>query len=77
MKTPLITALIVVAATMASTAGHAQNIPLNILVSGTTGAETTQGQTVGALTTTSTLATSAASTAAAIIVSGATTTTTN
>jgi len=77
MKKSVISATILAAATMVSTASHAQSIPLNILVSGTTGTETVHGQTAGALTTTSTVATSTASTAASMIVSGATTTTTN
>lgn len=77
MKKTLNTVLIAAVTTLVSTAGFAQNIPLNILVSGSTGAETVQGQTAGALTTTSTVATSAASAAASMIVTGATTTTTN
>ncbi|MEO0765792.1 MAG: hypothetical protein AAFS01_08500 [Pseudomonadota bacterium] len=77
MKKTLTTAIISASATLISTAGFAQDIPLNTLVSGTTGAEISQGQTAGALVTTSTLTTSVASTAADMLVSGSTTTTTN
>ena len=77
MKKTLITASITTVIVMLSTAAFAQSIPLNILVSGSTGAEPVQGQTTGTLTTSSTVATSAASTVASMIVSGTTSTTTN
>jgi len=69
--------LIAAAAAMFSTAAVAQNIPLNILVSGTTGTESVQGQAMGSLSTTTTTTTSAASSAAALIVSSGTSTSTN
>lgn len=69
--------MIAAAAAVFSTAAVAQSIPLNILVSGSTGGEIVQSQAVGTLSTTSTTTTSAASTAAAMIVSSGSSTSTN
>lgn len=70
-------AMIAAAAAVFSTAAVAQSIPLNILVSGTTGSETVHSQAIGALTVTSTTTTTTATSAAAMIVSSGSSTSTN
>lgn len=69
MKKPLCTASFAFVLTVLSTASFAQDIPLNILVTGTTGGESVQGATFGSLVTTSTTTTTVSSVAAAIAVS--------
>ena len=64
-------------AAMFSTAAYAQDIPLNTLVTGTTGGELAQGQAIGSLTVTSTTATSVSSVASTLVVSTASSTSTN
>jgi hypothetical protein len=60
-----------------STAAMAESIPLNILVSGTTGKETASVQVAGSLIATTTSAASTASLASMIVVSTTSTTSTN
>jgi len=62
---------------VSSSAAMAQDIPLNILVAGTTGGEVAQGQTSGSLTATTSSTASMASAASTLIVSTASSTSTN
>ena len=63
--------------TMFSNASIAQEIPLNIFVTGSTGAESTQSQVSGSLTSTASTTASLASAASKLVISTASSTSTN
>jgi len=75
-KTRRIVSIAAFAATF-STAAFAQDIPLNILVTGSTGGEIAPVQTVGSLIPTTSTIASVATAASALVVSTASSTSTN
>ncbi|MFL4469154.1 hypothetical protein ACERZ8_04455 [Tateyamaria armeniaca] len=77
MKKTLRTVSIAALGTVFSTAAFAQDIPLNILVAGSTGGESVQGQAVGSLNAASSTTASVASAASMLVVSTASSTSTN
>ncbi|WP_299727790.1 hypothetical protein [uncultured Tateyamaria sp.] len=77
MKKTLHTVSVAALAAAFSTAAFAQEIPLNIFVTGSTGGELTQGQTSGSLSATTSTTASMASAATKMVVSTASSTSTN